>query len=213
MNEPMAGASVSGPLEHSVLKIDLDGGHMEGVSVLEPLEHSVLDISLDGGPMEGESDLEPLEHSVLDVNLDSRLMQGELDSRPLEHSVPDHAPIGGAVPFVKLSVLDPLEHSGLINSDDVIPKSVPLEPLENSVPEAPQSRGDGLVSDVDTQVQLSPVCLPRVASDTQVVDVPLLDDRPQATRSRRLEKQLLWVLLVRRHPCFSRAGRMMWRSS
>ena len=54
VNEPMVGASVSGPLEHSVLKIDLDGGPMEGVSVLEPLEHSVLDISLDGGPIEGE---------------------------------------------------------------------------------------------------------------------------------------------------------------
>ena len=62
VNEPMVGASVSEPLEHSVLKIDLDGGPMEGASVLDPLEHSVLDISLDGGPMEGESDLEPLEH-------------------------------------------------------------------------------------------------------------------------------------------------------
>ena len=119
VNEPMVGASVSGPLEHSVLKIDLDGGPMEGISVLKPLEHSVLDISLDGGPMEGASDLEPLEHSVLDVdltgrpvdgnfgmeplehsvldvNLDSRLMQDELDSGLLEHSVPDHATIGGA---------------------------------------------------------------------------------------------------------------------
>ena len=102
-------------------------------------------------------------------------MKDELDSGPLEHSVPDHAPIGGAVPFIKMSVSDPLEHSGLINSDDVVPKSVPLEPLEHSVHEAPQSRGDGLVSDIDIRVQLRSVCLPRVTSDTQVVDLPLLD--------------------------------------
>ena len=181
----MAGASSSEPLEHSVLRIDLDGGPMEGVSVLETLEHSVLDISLDGGPMEGESDLEPLEHSlldvdrtgrpmegnfglellehsVLDVDLDSQLMKDELGSGPLEHSVPDYAPIGGAVPFVKMSVSDPLEHSGLINSDDVVPKLVPLEPLEHSVPGVPQSRGDGLVSDMDARVKLRSVCLPRI---------------------------------------------------
>ena len=133
VNVPMAGTSVSEPLEHSALKIDLDGRPMEGVLVLEPLEHSVLDVSLDGGPMEGESDLEPLEHSVLDVNLDSRLQQDELDSGPLEHSVPDHTLCGGAVLFGKVTVSDPLEHSGLITSDDVVLKSVP---------EGPQSRGD-----------------------------------------------------------------------
>ena len=198
VNVPMEGASVPEPLEHSVLKVDLDGRPMEGVLVLEPLEHSVLDVSLDGGPMEGESDLEPLEHSVLeedqtgrpmegdfgleplehsvlDVNLDSRLRQDELDSGQLEHSVPDHAPCGGAALFEKLTVSDPLEHSGLITSDDVVPKSVPPEPLEHSVPEGPQSRGVGLVSEVDTLVQLKSVCLPRVASDTQRVDGPLLD--------------------------------------
>ena len=141
-------------------------------------------MDLTGRHMDGNFGLEPLEHSVQDVNLDSRLMKDELGSGLLEHSVPDHAPIGGAVPFVKMSVSDPLEHSGLINSDDVVPKLVPLEPLEHSVPEVPQSQGDGLVSDMDTRVQLRSVCLPRVASDTQGVDVPPLDDRPEATRSR-----------------------------
>ena len=48
------------------------------------------------------------------MNLDSRPRQDELDSVPLEHSVPDHAPSGGAVLFEKLTVSDPLEHSGLI---------------------------------------------------------------------------------------------------
>ena len=78
-----------------------------------------------------------------------------------------------------MSVSDPLEHSGLINSNDVVPKLVPLEPLEHSVPEVPQSRGDGLVSDMDTRVKLRSVCLSTVTLDTQGVDVPLLDDRPE----------------------------------
>ena len=196
VNAPMAGASVSEPLEHSVLEKDLDGRPMEGVLLLEPIEHLVLDVSLDGGPIEGESDLEPLEpsaleedktgrpmegdfglepleHSVLDVNLDSRLRQDKLDSGPLGHSVPDHTSCGGAVLFDKLTLSDPLKHSGLITSDDVVPKSVPLEPLEHSVPEVPQSRGDGLVSEMDTPVQMRSVCLPRIASDTQRVDVPV----------------------------------------
>ena len=118
------------------------------------------------------------EHSVLDANLDSRPMKDELGPGLLEHSVPDRAPIGGAVPFIRMSVSDPLEHSALINSEDVVPKLVPLEPLEHSVPEEPQLRGDGLVSDMDTQIELRSACLPRVASDAQGVDVPLLDDRP-----------------------------------
>ena len=134
--------------------------------------------------MEGDFGLEPLEHSVLDVNLDSRPRQDELDSGPLEHSVPDHAPSGGAVLFEKLTVSDPLEHSGLIASDDVVPKSAPSEPLEHSVPEGPQSWGDGLVSEVDTTVHLQSICVPRVASDPQRVDDPLLEDRPEATGSR-----------------------------
>ena len=122
---------------------------MEGESHPEPLEHSVLEVDQTGRPMEGEFGLELLEHSVLDVNLNSRLRQDELDSGPLEHSVPDHAPSGGAVLFEKLTISDPLEHLGLITCDDVVPKSVPLELLEHLVPEAPQSRGDGLVSDVE----------------------------------------------------------------
>ena len=201
---PTAGASVSESLEHSVRKVDLDGRPMEGVLVLE---HSVLDVSPDGGPMEGDLDLEPLEHSVseedqtgrfmegdigleplehslLDVNLVSQLRQDELDSGPLEHSVPDHTPSGGAALFGKLTVSDPLEHLGLIVSDDVVPKSGPSEPLEHSVPEGPQSRVDGLVSEVDTTVHLQSVCLPRVASDKQRVDGPLLEDRSEATGSR-----------------------------
>ena len=66
----------------------------------------------------------------------------------------------------------------------MVQKSVPLELLEHVVPEVLQSRGDGLVSDEDALVQLRSLCLPRVASDTQRVDVPLLDDWPEATQSR-----------------------------
>ena len=33
VDEPMAGVSVSEPLEHSVLRVDLDGGPMQGLSV------------------------------------------------------------------------------------------------------------------------------------------------------------------------------------
>ena len=120
------------------------------------------DVDRTGRPMESNFGLELLEHLVLDVDLDSQLMKDELGSGPLEHSVPDYAPIGGAVPFIKMSVSDPLEHSGLINSDDVVPKLVPLEPLEHSVPGVPQSQGDGLVSDMDAQVKLRSVCLPRI---------------------------------------------------
>ena len=113
--------------------------------------------------------LEPLEHSVLDMHLDSRPRQDELNSGSLEHSVLDHAPSGGAVLCEKLTVSDPLEHSGLLTSDDMVPKSVPSEPLGHSVPEGPQSWGDGLMSEVDTTVHLQPACVPRVASDWQRV--------------------------------------------
>ena len=87
---------------------------MEGNLDLEPLEHSVSEEDQTGGPMEGEFGLEPLEHSVLDMHLDSRPRQDELNSGSLEHSVPDHAPSGGAVLCEKLTVSDPLEHSGLL---------------------------------------------------------------------------------------------------
>ena len=171
-------------LEHSVLDIPLDGGPTEGDLDLESLEHLISKEDQTGRPMEGDFVLEPLEHSVLDVNLDSRPRQDELDSGPLEHPVPDPAPSGGAVLFEKLTVSDPLEHSGLIASDDVVPRSAPPEPLEHSVPEGPQSWGDGLVSEVDMTVHLQSVCFPRVASDQQRVDGPLLEDRPEATGSR-----------------------------
>ena len=209
---PTAGAFVSEPLEHSVQRVDLDGRPMEGVLVLEPLEHSVLDVSLDGGPMEGNLDLEPLEHSVseddqtggpmegefgleplensvLHIHLDSRPRQDELNSGPLEHSVPDHAPSE----FEKLTVSDPLEHSDLLTSDDVVPKSVPSESLEHSVPVEPQSWGDGLMSEVDTTVHLQSACVPRVASDSQRVDDPLLEDRPGATGSRSETEEAIVV--------------------
>ena len=39
----MEGAPVLEPLEHSILEIALDGGHMEGAPVLELLDHSVLE--------------------------------------------------------------------------------------------------------------------------------------------------------------------------
>ena len=61
----MAGFSVLGPIEHSVLEMTLDGGHSEMTIDEEPLAHLVLDVALDGGPMEGIPVPEPLEHSVL----------------------------------------------------------------------------------------------------------------------------------------------------
>ena len=73
---------------------------------------------------------------------------------------------------------------GLTSAEDVGQKLVPLEPLEHSVPEGPQSRGDGLVSDMDARVESRYACLPRVSSDAQGVDVALLDDRSEADRSR-----------------------------
>ena len=49
----MAGFPVLGPLEHSVLKITLNGGQSEMTIDGEPLAHSVPDAALDGRPMEG----------------------------------------------------------------------------------------------------------------------------------------------------------------
>ena len=66
----------------------------------------------------------------------------------------------------------------------MVQKLVPVEPLEHSVPKGPQSREDGLVANMDTRIELRSACLPRVASDAQGVDVPLIDDRPEADRSR-----------------------------
>ena len=85
--EPMEGAPVLEPLEHSVLEKSPDGGFTEGAPVLEPLEHSVLGETPDGGPMVGAPVLESIEHSVPEKALDDRPMVGILD--PLEHSVLD----------------------------------------------------------------------------------------------------------------------------
>ena len=63
-------------------------------------------------------------------------------------------------------------------------KLLPLEPFEHSVPEDPQSRGDGLVSDMDERVDLRSACLPRISSDAQGVDVALLDDQSEADQSQ-----------------------------
>ena len=115
---PMEGLSVLEPLEHSVLEVALDGRPMKGISVLEPLEHSVLEVALDGRPMEGISVLEPLEHLVLDVALDK-----------------------GDSYFIKIDVSDPLGHSGLNMTDDVVPGLVPPEPLEHSVLVVPLEGG------------------------------------------------------------------------
>ena len=49
---------------------------MEGIPVLEPLEHSVLKMTLDGGHSEKMVDWEPLAHSVLNVTLEVGLWRG-----------------------------------------------------------------------------------------------------------------------------------------
>ena len=182
---PMMGTFVSESLEHSVQREDLDGRPTEGVVVLEPLEHSVPDVYLDGGRMAGRLDLEPLEHpvsqkdqtgghmegelcpeplehSVRDVHLDSRPRQGELNSEPLEHSVPDRAPRRGAVLCDRLTMLDPLEHS---------------------VSVGPPQGGEEISSEEDTKAHPQPACVPRDASESQLVEVPLLD-QPETAGSR-----------------------------
>ena len=127
---------------------------MEGAPVLEPIEHSVLEKPLDFGPMEGTFDLEPLEHSVSVI-----------------------APMESTDTFVRMAVSDPLEHAGPTGTDDVGQKLLPLEPFKHSVPEESQSQGDGWISDMDERVELGSVCIPRVSSDAQNVDIALLDDR------------------------------------
>ena len=137
------------PLEHSVLNVALDCQLMEGIPFLEPLEHSVLEMALDGRLMEGMSFLELLEHSVLDVALDSRLMEGMSVLEPLEHLVPDVARDWGDNSLLTITVPDPLEHSGLGETDDVKPGVVPPELLEHSVLVAPRNEGGVSVASVD----------------------------------------------------------------
>ena len=43
---------------------------------------------------------------------------------------------------------------------------------------------DGLSSEEDTKVHLQPACVPRVASESQRVEVPLLEDQPGTAGSR-----------------------------
>ena len=170
-SRPMEGRPVLEPLEHSVLEMAQNGGPLEEMSNLEPLEHSVLNVALDGRPMEGIPVLEPLEHSVLELALDSRLMEGMTVLEPLEHSVLKEArsdgptvgmsvlePLEHSVPdvtldwgdhsLIKMAVSDPLEHSGLGETDDVRPGLVPPEPLEHSVLVTARVEGDVSVAGV-----------------------------------------------------------------
>ena len=94
------------------LGVTVDGGPMEGVPVLEPLEHSVLEIALDVELIEDLSVLEPLEHSVLEVARYGRPMTGISVLEPLEHSVPDVTLVWGDCSLIRMTVSDPLEHSG-----------------------------------------------------------------------------------------------------
>ena len=110
---PMEGAPVLEPLEHSVLEKTLCGRPMEGMTVLEPLEHSVLEMALDGELIVDLSVLEPLEHSVLEVARNGGPMAGISVLEPLEHSVPEVTLVWGDYLLIKMTVSDPLEHSGL----------------------------------------------------------------------------------------------------
>ena len=94
------------PLEHSVLEKTLYGSPMEGMTVLEPLEHSVLEMALDGELIADLSVLEPLEHSVLEDPWRGDPWRGE-------HSVPEVTLFWGDYSLIKMTVSDPLEHSGL----------------------------------------------------------------------------------------------------
>ena len=56
------------------------------------------------------------------------------------------------------------------------------DPLKHSVSVGP--RGDGLASEEDTKVHRQPACVPRDASESQQVEVPLLEDQPETAGSR-----------------------------
>ena len=162
---PMEGIPVLDPLEHSVLEMALDGGPLEEMSNLEPLEHSVLNVALDGRPMEGIPVLEPLEHSVLEMALDSRLMEGM--------SVVDVVRYSGDHLLITIAVSDPLEHSGLSETDDVKPGVVLPELLEHSVLVAPRNEGDVSVVSVD---KLDPIEHLGVVKWTETISAYLPQD-------------------------------------
>ena len=184
---------------------------MAGKLDLEPLEHSVSEEDQTGGPMEGEFGPQLLEHSVLDMHLDSQPHHDVLDSGPLEHSVPGRAPNGGAVLYERLTVSDPLEHSGLCTSGDSVPQPAPSEPLEHLVPIRPLSWGDGVTLKVDTTVHLQSACIPRVISESQRVDDPLLEDWPGTAGSRSETGEAIVVGAIGSAAPWFQDGHMRWR--
>ena len=95
------------------LEMTLDGRPMEGMTVLEPFKHSVLEMALDGERIEVLSVLEPLEHSVLVVARNGRPMAGISVLAPLEHSVPEVTIVWVDCSLIRMTVSEPLEHSGL----------------------------------------------------------------------------------------------------
>ena len=92
-----------------------------------------------------------------------------------------------------MTVSHPLEHSGLRTSDDSVPQPAPSEPLEHSVPIGPQSWGDRVTPKVDTMVHMQTACIPRVVSESQRVDDPLLEDRPETAGSRSEAREAIVV--------------------
>ena len=133
---PVAGLPVLEPLEHSILRMTLDGGHSEMTIDGEPSAHLVPDVTLDGRPMEGIPGLEPLEHSVLAGALDSGLMEGMSHLEPFDHSVQD---VARRDRYRKeASVFGLLEHSVLKMTldDSHLERMSDAEPLEHLVLDA-----------------------------------------------------------------------------
>ena len=115
----MEGAPVLEPLEHSVPEKTLDGGPMEGMAVLDPLEHSVLEMALDVGLIMNLSVFEPLEISVLEEASDVQPKWVQSGVGPLRYSVPDVTPFLGDCLFIRRTVSEPLEWSGLGVMDNI----------------------------------------------------------------------------------------------
>ena len=79
---------------------------------------------------------------------------------------------------------DPLEHSDRCTSSDSVPKSATSELAQHSTSIGPQSRGEGLLSKMDTASHPQPTGLPRVAPESQRVEGPLWKDQQGTTGSR-----------------------------